>query len=84
MRDHDCRLLLHFGEKVGHGRAQRRGELLHDEDRRHALASFQESDVVAMQVGLAAWASCERPATALAESPQLDRFPPWLLHNGGE
>lgn len=45
-------LLLHLGEEFGQGRTQRRGELLHNQDGGHALTAFQQSDVVAVQVGL--------------------------------
>jgi hypothetical protein len=45
-------LLFHRGEQVRHGRVEGRRQLLHDQNRRHALTAFQEADVVTVQVGL--------------------------------
>src|SRR5205823_15105989 len=42
----------HLAGQVGHGGAQREGELMRDQDGRHAVATLQQADVVAVQVGL--------------------------------
>ena len=52
-------LLFYLGEEFGQGGVESGRQLLHDQDRGHALAALQQANVVAVQVGLGAASASE-------------------------
>jgi hypothetical protein len=44
--------LFHLSDQFGHGRVEGGRQTLHDQNGGHALAPFQQTDVVTVQVGL--------------------------------